>query len=53
MMWPLVIGTEKEPGALRPIDRMEWKIDDAQAEAWIYVNLEDSQHNHNKGLGAS
>lgn len=30
-----------------------WKFDDAQAKAWIYVNVEDVQHNHTKGLATS
>ena len=42
--------TARIPGSLRLIDRMEWLADDAQAKAWLYVNLEDSQPNHIKTL---
>lgn len=52
-MWTLVVGTEKMPGLLRPRDRMEWLADDAQAKAWIYVNVEDRQHNHIERLATS
>lgn len=33
-------GNGKDAG----VDYMEWLADDAQTKAWIYVNLEDSQH---------
>lgn len=53
MMWWSVMETAKMPGSLRPIDRMEWLADNAQAKAWLYVNLEDSQPNHIKDLAIS
>ena len=54
MLWQIVSGDITCPHlATRPIDYMNWKFDDAQAKAWIYVNLEDPQHNHVKGLATS
>lgn len=51
MIWALVNGTSKLPDASsRPRDRIEWLADDAQAKAWIYVNVEDNQHVHIRGM---
>ena len=50
MMWSLINGISKQPGSLRPIDRMKWLADDVQTKAWIYTNLKDSQHNHIKKM---
>lgn len=47
-MWLLDMGTVEMPGPSRPTDRMEWKTIGAQTKAWIYVNLENAQHNHIK-----
>lgn len=52
-MWPLVVGTARMPEPSRPIDRIEWLADDAQAQIWIYANLENGQHNHIEGLATS
>lgn len=37
----------------RPVDHRAWKFEDTQARMWIYTNLEDSQHNHLKGLAVA
>ena len=50
MMWSLIDGTASMPEALRPRDHVKWLTDNAQAKAWIYMNLENNQHNHIKGL---
>ena len=54
MLWPIVDGSIKAPDPItRPVDYRNWTFDDKQAKAWIYVNIEDSQHNHVKGLKTS
>ena len=54
MLWPIVSGDIPLPKRdARPVDAANWTFDDAQAKAWIYVNIEDPQHNHIKGLGSS
>ena len=53
-LWRLVKGTEKKPDPItRPNDHEAWVTDDDQAKAWIYVNLEDAQHNHIRGQATS
>lgn len=45
--WRLVNGTAPTPDPeIRPVGNSAWKFDDAQAKAWIYVSIEDAQHNH-------
>ena len=47
---PVVSGLETFPDRVfRSNDYKAWKFDDAQAKAWMYENLEDSQQNHLKG----
>ena len=53
MMWSLVNGIMKMPEAFRPRDQIEWLADDAQAKAWIYVNVEESQHIHIRGMATA
>ena len=49
MLWPVVSDLEGFPDRVsRPTDYKDWKFDDAQAKAWIYMNLENQQHNHLK-----
>lgn len=53
-LWRLVSGLIKMPDPkTRPVDHEAWNLDDDQAKAWIYVNLEDSQHNHIRGSQTS
>lgn len=35
----------RTPGA-RPVDFSNWDLDNDQARAWIYINMEDVQHSH-------
>ena len=49
-MWPLVTGIAMMSSLSRSNDCSKWLTNDAQAKTWIYTNLEDSQHNHIKGV---
>ena len=53
MMWSLVNGTTQMPSASRPRDQTEWMADDSQAKAWIYLNVEDNQHVHIRGMATA
>ena len=50
MLWRIVNGVP-DPET-RPTDS-SWTFDNAQAKTWIYVNIEDAEHNHIKGQTAS
>lgn len=53
-VWLVVNGTITLPDPKnRPIDSENWLIDDAQAQVWICLNIEDSQYDHILGKPTS
>ena len=53
-LWRVVSGSISLPDPnTRPIDNMNWKIDDYHARVWIYDNMRDSQHKYVEGLRTS